>query len=75
MKPISRGKHHTTQKSGTPKTVGPGEKQLDGSRTPTFSAPVRKPGLAPREAVPNRPSDSGMERAMQDHADQVHRTK
>jgi hypothetical protein len=59
--------------SGKPRQVGPGAKQLDGSRTATFSAPKKHPGLAPREAVPNRPTDSGMERAMQDHADQIHK--
>lgn len=64
---------HPTMKSGKPTQVAKGEKQLDGSRTPTFSPPVRKPGLAPRQAVPDRPSDSGIERAMQAEADRIHR--
>lgn len=61
-----------TQKSGVPRFAGPGERQLDGSHTPTFTPPQRKPGMAAREAVPNRASDSGMERAMQAHADTEH---
>lgn len=62
----------STLGSGIPHQVGEGERQLDGNRTAVFDQPKRKPGLAAREAVPNRASDSGMERAMQAHADREH---
>lgn len=65
-------KNSRTMHSGKPVMTGRGERQLDGTRTPTFSQPKKHPGLAPQDPVPNRASDSGMERAMQDHADRVH---
>lgn len=61
-----------TMRHGAPVITGPGERQLDGNRTPTVSQPVKKGGLASRDPVPNRDSDSGMERAMQASADQLH---
>lgn len=64
---------HPTLKSGRPVQTGRGERQLDGSHTPTFSQPKRKPGLADRPAVPDRPGDSGIERAMQADADRLHK--
>jgi len=63
---------HPTMRSGKPAQVGKGERQMDGTHTATFSQPKRKPGLSDRPAVPDRASDSGMERAMQAHADKEH---
>lgn len=59
-------------KSGVPRQVGSGERQLDGSRTPTFSQPVKKPGLAERQPAPKRSGGSGLEDAMGGLADQLH---
>lgn len=64
--------NNRTMKS-KPVETGPGERQLDGSRTATFSQPKVKPGLVARPPAPARPSDSGMERAMGAHADELHR--
>lgn len=62
-----------TARNGVPRQVGPGERQLDGTRTPTFSPPVKKGGLAAREAAPARSSGgSGLESAMASLADQLH---
>lgn len=77
-----RGKFSSGDKpvlSGVPKAFA-GERQLDGTPTTHFTPPVgRSVGgrgprpLQDRQAVPDRASDSGMERAMHAHADREHR--
>lgn len=59
-----------------PRPTGPGERQLDGTRTQTFDAPQKKPGLAAREPAPARSSGgSGLEAAMAAEADRLHPPK
>ena len=70
--------------SGVPKAFA-GQRQLDGTPTTHFSPPFKrgdgKPGSAPkysladRAAIPDRPTDSGMEASMQAHADKQHPRK
>lgn len=59
---------------GVPRMTGHGERQLDGSRTPTFNQPApKRSGMAPREAAPARSSGgSGMEASMGALADKLH---
>lgn len=66
------GTKHPTMRHGSPKFAGSGDRQVDGARTAVFSKPVRKGGLAAREAVPRGPNDSGLERSMMDLADKEH---
>lgn len=62
-----------TNAGRVPKPTGPGERQLDGTRTQTFDQPQKKPGLAPREPAPARSSGgSGLEAAMAAEADRIH---
>lgn len=66
---------HPVLASGRPKMTGPGERQMDGTRTPTFSKPVRRAPMADRMAVPDRSAGqggSGMEAAMGSLADKSH---
>lgn len=59
-----------------PHRTGPGEKQLDGTRTPEFSQPQRKPGLAERQPAPHKSSGgTGLEHAMGSLADELHPRK
>lgn len=58
--------------SGVPRMVSRGVRQMDGNRSPEYSKPVKGGGLAGRDPVPNRASDSGIEKAMQAQADQLH---
>lgn len=65
-----------TNAGRVPKPTGPGERQLDGTRTPTFDAPQKRPGLATREPAPARSSGgSGLEVAMAAEADRLHPPK
>lgn len=58
---------------GVPRRTGSGERQLDGTRTPEFSQPQKKPGLAERQPAPHKSSGgSGLEHAMGSLADQLH---
>lgn len=50
-----------------------GEKQVDGTVTTHFTAPVRNAPLQDREAAPPRAGESGIERSMRDLADREHR--
>lgn len=62
-----------TNAGGVPRQVGAGERQLDGTRSPEFSQPQRKPGLSERQPAPSASSGgSGLESAMADLADQLH---
>lgn len=71
------GKDDQPIPSGVPSAFR-GERQIDGTPTTQFSKPYEgRPGrratpLADRPAVPDRASDSGMERAMAAHADRQH---
>lgn len=49
-----------------------GQDQLDGTPTTHFTPPVRGAPLQDRPPKPDRPSDSGIERAMADLADKEH---
>lgn len=67
-----------TAASGVPRvTKAHPERQLDGTRTQQYSAPVRKGGLAERQSSPaphanSRDARSGLEGAMAGLADQLH---
>lgn len=61
---------------GVPRKTGDGQRQLDGSRTPEFSQPQKRPGMAERQPAPHSSSGgSGMEHAMGALADQLHPRK
>lgn len=64
-----------TNAGGVPRMTGPGTRQLDGSRTATFEAPQKHPGMAERQPAPQRSAQqggSGLESAMATLADQLH---
>lgn len=65
----------TTNAGRVPRPTGPGERQLDGTRTQTFDPPQKKPGLAEREPAPRRVGESGLEAAMAAEADRLHPRK
>jgi len=50
-----------------------GQDQLDGTQTRNFTPPVRQAPLQDRPPVPDRASDSGIESALGQLADRVHR--
>lgn len=67
-----------TAATGVPRQTGWTERQLDGNRSPVMSKPVRKGGLAERQAAPDRSRSaggSGMEASMAALADQLHPRK
>lgn len=67
-----------TNAGRVPRPVGQGERQLDGTHTPTFDQPQKKPGLAERQPAPQRSAQqggSGLESAMATLADQLHPRK
>lgn len=65
----------STAVSGVPRQSANGQRQLDGNRTAEMTKPVKKGGLAERQAAPTRSAQaggSGMESAMASLADQLH---
>lgn len=74
------GKDDVAVPSGVPKAFA-GQRQIDGTPTSHFTPPYegtagrRQAPMADRPAVPGRAGDSGMERAMQEHADREHPPK
>lgn len=67
-----------TAVSGVPHTVGMGQRQNDGTRSPITNPPTKRGGLAERQSSPapqpgSSDRRSGLEAAMGDLADKLHK--